>query len=64
MPKFNDFDMNKWKELSDIETDSLWIIKERDKSGKNDGFYPKMPTCGESKSLLLARVKVLTFLHE
>ena len=39
MPKFNDFDMNNWKALSDIETDSLWIIDRRDNSGKHDGFY-------------------------
>ena len=39
MPKFNDFDMDKWKDLSDIETDSLWIIDKRDNSGKHDGFY-------------------------
>lgn len=39
MPKFNDFDMKNWKELSDITTDSLWIINKRDNSGKHDGFY-------------------------
>lgn len=39
MPKFNDFDMQNWKSLGDIETDSLWIIEKRDNSGKNDGFY-------------------------
>ena len=39
MPKFNDFDMQNWKSLGDIETDSLWIIDKRDNSGKNDGFY-------------------------
>ena len=39
MPKFNDFDMDKWKDLSNIETDSLWIIDKRDNSGKHDGFY-------------------------
>ncbi len=38
MPKFNDINLNKWKD-SDIWTDSLWIIQERDKSGKHDGFY-------------------------
>ncbi|MCK5061279.1 hypothetical protein KAR28_01880 [Candidatus Parcubacteria bacterium] len=30
MPKFNDINLNKWKD-SDIWTDSLWIIQERDK---------------------------------
>jgi len=38
MPIFNDINLDKWKE-SDVWTDSLWIIKERDKSGKHDGFY-------------------------
>lgn len=37
MPKFNDFDLvwENWKELTGIWTDSLWIINERDKSGKH-----------------------------
>lgn len=38
MPTFNDLDIEKWKE-SEILTDSLWIMPERDKSGKHDGFY-------------------------
>ena len=38
MPIFNDIDLNDWKE-SEIWTDSLWIIQERDKSGKHNGFY-------------------------
>lgn len=38
MPKFNDLDIKEWKE-SDILTDSLWIIPERDNSGKHDGAY-------------------------
>ena len=38
MPFFNDLDLSKWKE-SEIWTDSLWIIPERDKTGKHDGFY-------------------------
>lgn len=38
MSEFNDIDLKNWKD-SDIWTDSLWIIKERDKSGKHDGFY-------------------------
>lgn len=36
--KFNDLDMEKWKE-SDINTDSLWIINEREKSGKHKNIY-------------------------
>ena len=36
--KYNDIDMKNWKE-SDINTDSLWIIKERDKSGKHKNMY-------------------------
>ena len=38
MPSFNDLNLDNWKQ-SDILTDSLWIISERDKSGKHDGFY-------------------------
>lgn len=38
MPKFNDIDLENWKD-SKVWTDSLWIIPERDKSGKHDGFY-------------------------
>lgn len=30
--------MKNWKE-SDVWTDSLWIINERDNSGKHDGYY-------------------------
>ena len=33
MPIFNDLNLDKWKE-SEIWTDSLWIIPERDKTGK------------------------------
>lgn len=36
--KFNDLDMKNWKE-SDINTDSLWVINERDKSGKHKNVY-------------------------
>ena len=39
MPKFNDIDLKNWQNLTDIETDSLWIIDKRDNSGKHDGFY-------------------------
>ncbi len=38
MPLFNDLNLEKWKD-SAIWTDSLWIINERDNSGKHDGFY-------------------------
>lgn len=41
MPKFNDFDLDweNWKQLEEIYTDSLWVINERDKSGKHSNFY-------------------------
>lgn len=38
MPIFNDLNLEKWKD-SEIWTDSLWLIPERDKTGKHDGFY-------------------------
>jgi DNA modification methylase len=38
MTIFNDLDLSNWKD-SEIWTDSLWLIPERDKSGKHDGFY-------------------------
>jgi len=38
MPVFNDLNLDNWKE-SEIWTDSLWIIPERDKTGKHSGFY-------------------------
>jgi len=38
MPTFNDLNLDHWKDL-EVWTDSLWIIQERDKSGKHDGFY-------------------------
>lgn len=39
MPSFNDLDLKKWKELDDIETNSLWLFDKRDNSGKHSGFY-------------------------
>lgn len=36
--KYNDFDMKNWKEI-ESNTDSLWIIKERDKTGKHKNIY-------------------------
>jgi len=38
MPIFSDLNLDNWKE-SEIWTDSLWIIQERDKTGKHSGFY-------------------------
>lgn len=38
MPIFNDIELDNWKK-SKVWTDSLWIIPQRDKSGKHDGFY-------------------------
>lgn len=32
--RFNDIDLDNWKE-SDINTDSLWLIGHRDRSGKH-----------------------------
>lgn len=41
MPKYNDLEIqwDKRKNLSRIRTDSLWVINERDKSGKHSNFY-------------------------
>lgn len=36
--KFNDLDLNDWKNL-EIDVNSLWIINERDKSGKHKNVY-------------------------
>lgn len=36
--KHNDLDLKQWKEL-DINVDSLWLINERDKSGKHTNIY-------------------------
>ncbi len=35
----NDLDMTNWKELTDIWTDSLWVIKNRDNSGAHTAKY-------------------------
>lgn len=35
----NDIDLKKWKEYSDIITDSLWLIDKRDTSGVHEGWY-------------------------
>lgn len=39
MGKYNDLDPKKWREYDDIETDSLWIIEQRDNSGVHSGSY-------------------------
>jgi len=39
MNKINDLDLENWKELTDICTDSLWIISSRDNSGAHSGYY-------------------------
>ena len=38
VPFFNDIDIKNWKN-SEVWTDSLWIIPQRDKTGKQTGFY-------------------------
>jgi len=38
MAKFNDLDISRRQEC-DINTDSLWLINERDKSGKHKNIY-------------------------
>ncbi len=45
--KYNDLDIDKWKE-TDINTDTLWIINDRDKTGKHSNkyhgnFIPQIP---------------------
>jgi len=44
----NDIDMNRWKEYTDVITDSLWLLGARDKSGAHTGelhgnFIPQIP---------------------
>ncbi len=36
---YNDINLNRWKEYEDIETDSLWIFKNRDRSGAHNSKY-------------------------
>lgn len=48
MARINDLDLRNWKQYTDIFTDSLWIIDERDKSGPHRGdyhgnFVPQIP---------------------
>jgi len=42
--KFNDIDMKNWKE-SDINTDSLWVINERDKNEYICVFFKRIIKC-------------------
>lgn len=46
--KINDINLNRWKEYSDIITDSLWILDKRDSSGVHradywGNFIPQIP---------------------
>jgi DNA modification methylase len=46
--KINDINLNRWKEYSDIITDSLWVLKKRDNSGVHSAkywgnFIPQIP---------------------
>ena len=46
--KINDINLNRWKEYSDIMTDSLWILDKRDSSGVHKAdywgnFIPQIP---------------------
>lgn len=48
MTRYNDLDSKKWKEYTDINTDSLWLIDKRDNSGAHTGdyhgnFVPQIP---------------------
>ena len=48
MARYNDIDIDDWKNYGDIETDSLWIIDKRDNSGAHSGeyhgnFVPQIP---------------------
>jgi DNA modification methylase len=46
--KINDINLNRWKEYSDIITDSLWVLHKRDSSGVHTAgywgnFIPQIP---------------------
>lgn len=48
MARYNDLDPKYWKEYTDINTDSLWIIDKRDNSGVHSpdyhgNFVPQIP---------------------
>lgn len=38
MSKFNDIDLKNWRDC-DVNTDSLWMIQERTKTGKHKNIY-------------------------
>lgn len=45
---FNDINLNRWKEYTDLKTDSLWLFSKRDRSGSHSGkywgnFIPQIP---------------------
>ena len=57
MAKFNDIDLENWRDC-DINTDSLWLIQERAKTGKHKNVYhgnfiPQIPN-----QLLLRYTKI------
>lgn len=37
--KINDLNLNRWKQLDDIITDSLWVLDKRDRSGAHTASY-------------------------
>jgi len=37
--KINDINLNRWKEYTEIMTDSLWVLDKRDSSGAHIGWY-------------------------
>jgi tRNA G10 N-methylase Trm11 len=39
MAKYNDLEKSKWKQYSDVHTDSLWIINKRENSGAHKFIY-------------------------
>ncbi|MBN1638865.1 MAG: site-specific DNA-methyltransferase, partial [Ignavibacteriales bacterium] len=46
--EINDFNLNRWKEYTDIITDSLWLLDKRDSSGVHNAgywgnFIPQIP---------------------
>ena len=48
MAKYNDIDMQNWRDYPEILTDSLWLIDRRDNSGAHTAdyhgnFIPQIP---------------------
>src|ERR1051325_8470755 len=37
--QINDINLNRWKEYSDVVTDSLWVLPKRDSTGAHLGWY-------------------------